>query len=69
MPDAPEPDARRPELNPSLRQRREILHDTRRSSPPPVDTTSVQRDEGRVWPLIWLIVFLVCVAIAIYLLV
>lgn len=56
-----------PELNPSLKRRRETAHDTTRSTPGPADSASVQHDEGRAWPMIWLIVTLLSVAIAIYL--
>lgn len=56
-----------PGLNPALRQRKDGLYDTTRSTPPPADSASVQHEEGRAWPMIWLIVTLVCVAIAVYL--
>ncbi|HET9068304.1 MAG TPA: hypothetical protein VFN28_06640 [Amaricoccus sp.] len=61
---APAPD---PALNPSLRQRREQTHDTTRSSLPPAESASVQREEGKGWPAAWLIVTIVCVVIGIYL--
>ena len=67
MSDTPKASERDAPLNPALKSRRET-HDTT-SSAPPVDTASVQRQEGRAWPMIWLIVTLLCVAIAIYLLV
>ncbi len=54
-------------LNPSLSQRRETVHDTEHSTPAPADSASVQRVEGKAWPAIWLIVFIVCVLIGIYL--
>jgi hypothetical protein len=63
MPKAPDRDAT---LNPALKRRTETTHDTT-SSAAPVDTASVQRQEGRAWPMIWLIVTLLCVAIALYL--
>ena len=56
-----------PALNPALRQRREEAHDTTHSTPPPADSASVQREEGVAWPAIWLVVTLLCVAIAVYL--
>jgi hypothetical protein len=68
MSDKPDASDRNAPLNPALKSRRETTHDTR-SSAPPVKTASVQRQEGRAWPMIWLIVTLLCVAIAIYLLV
>ena len=59
----------RAELNPALKKRTEETHDTSKSSLAPVATASVQREEGRAWPMIWLIVTIVCVLIAIYLVV
>jgi hypothetical protein len=56
-----------PDLNPALRQRREEAHDTTHSTPPPAESASVQHDEGRAWPTVWLVVTLLCVLIAIYL--
>lgn len=68
MSDRPdEPD--RTGLNPSLRSRTETTHDTSKVSRPPLETTSVQREEGRSWPLIWLGVTIVGVLIVIYLVV
>jgi hypothetical protein len=55
------------ELNPALKRRTEEVYDTQHQSAAPVATASVQREEGRAWPMIWLIVTLVCVLIAIYL--
>lgn len=55
-------------LNPSLRNRTETSHDTKRSSRPPSETASVQREEGRGWPMIWLAVTVVGVLFALYIL-
>lgn len=55
------------ELNPALRQSREQTHDTSHSTLPPVDSTSVQREEGKGWPMAWLVVTIVCVLIGAYL--
>jgi hypothetical protein len=68
MPD----DTKRPlrgggELNPALRKRTESTHDTTHHTPAPVESASVQREEGRPWPWIWLVVTIVSVIIAIYL--
>ena len=68
MSDTPKASEQDAPLNPALKSRKETTHDTTPSAPP-VDTASVQRQEGRAWPMIWLIVTLLCVAIAIYLLV
>jgi hypothetical protein len=61
------PPSRDPSLNPALRQRREEVHDTTHPTPPPAESASVQQQEGKAWPAIWLIVTLLCVAIAVYL--
>ena len=58
-----------PDLNPALRKRQEAVYDTGHSTPPPVESASVQREEGRAWPWIWAVVTIACVVIAIYLLV
>lgn len=57
------------DLNPSLSQRRETVHDTTHSTPPPAESASVKREEGKAWPAIWLIVTIICVLIGIYLIV
>ena len=68
MSDTPSASDRDAPLNPALKSRTETTYDTK-SSAAPADTASVQREEGRAWPMIWLIVALICVAITIYLLV
>lgn len=57
-----------PGLNPSLKSRQDDSHDTVHRTPPPVETTSVQREEGRIWPWIWLVVVIICVIAALYIL-
>jgi hypothetical protein len=54
-------------LNPALKSRTETTHNTSTQSPAPLDTASVQREEGRAWPMIWLVVTLVGVLILLYL--
>lgn len=54
-------------LNPALKERRETTHETARESPAPADTTSVKGDSGRLWPIIWAVVTVVCVVIVILL--
>ena len=56
-------------LNPALKSGTETAHDTRSTSPPPYDTASAREGEGEGWPILWLVVILVCVAIAVYLIV
>ncbi len=54
-------------LNPALKSRMETTHDTGTSSKAPVETATVQREEGRAWPAIWLVVTIVGLLILIYL--
>jgi hypothetical protein len=68
MTDAPKDPGSDPALNPALRQRREQAHDTAHSTLPPVESASVQREEGKGWPIAWLVVTVVCVLIGAYLL-
>ena len=53
-------------LNPSLKSETETVYETEVSSPAPIDSTSAQENEGEGWPLIWLVVTIVGVALAIY---
>lgn len=62
-----DPNSNNRQLNPALKQRTEHVHNTTTSSPAPVDSTSVQREEGKAWPAIWLIATAVSVVIAVYL--
>jgi hypothetical protein len=55
------------DLNPALKKRTETTHDTNRLTPAPVDSASVQREEGKPWPWIWLVVTVLSVILAIYL--
>jgi hypothetical protein len=63
-----EPERSRPGLNPALRSRTDETHDTSISSAAPADTASVQREEGRAWPLIWVLVTLAGAALAVWIL-
>ena len=54
-------------LNPALKSTTETVYDTEHSSPPPIDTTSAQEGEGEGWPIIWLVVAVIGVALAIFL--
>ena len=53
-------------LNPALKSTTETTHDTTHSSPAPVDTTSAKENEGEGWPIIWLVVTVICVVLALY---
>ena len=56
-------------LNPALKSERETVYPTKESSRAPIDTTSAKEREGEGWPVIWLVVTIVSVALAIYFLV
>ena len=56
-------------LNPALKSETEMVYPTKESSPAPIETTSAAENEGEGWPIIWLVVTVVCVALAIYFLV
>jgi hypothetical protein len=69
MTDQRKDDRRDAPLNPALKSEMETVYPTRESSPAPIDTTSAKEREGERWPVIWLVVTIVCVALAIYFLV
>ena len=52
----------------ALKSTTETVYDTRNPSPPPIETTSATEGEGESWPVIWLVVTVVGIAIAVYLL-
>jgi hypothetical protein len=65
-----DPTRDRPEeapLNPALKTTTETVHDTKHTSPPPIDTTSAREGEGEGWPVVWLAVTVLGVLFAIYL--
>ncbi|HEX6073264.1 MAG TPA: hypothetical protein VFY95_09690 [Sphingomicrobium sp.] len=53
-------------LNPALKSGTETVYPTRESSQAPIETTSAKEKQGEGWPVIWLVVTVVCVALAIY---
>jgi hypothetical protein len=53
-------------LNPALKSRTETVYDTRSTTPTPFDTASAKEGEGEGWPIIWLIVTVIGVALAVY---
>ena len=55
-------------LNPALKTRPDDTHDTAASSRPPAETASVQREEGRGWPIVWLVVAIVGAVIGVWIL-
>ena len=54
-------------LNPTLKSRTNTSRDTETPTRAPADSTSVQHEEGRAWPVIWLIVGVICVVVLAYL--
>lgn len=69
MTDPTRPNPQDAPLNPALKAETEQTYPTEESSPAPIDTTSAKEGEGEGWPIIWVVVTMVCVAVAIYLLV
>ena len=55
-------------LNPDLRSRTDTTVDMT-TSPAPVDTASAKEGQGEGWPIVWLVAFILCVAVAVYYLV
>lgn len=53
-------------LNPALKSQVDETHDTERRTPTPYDSTSAKEGEGEGWPIVWLVVTVVCVVLAIY---
>lgn len=56
-------------LNPALKITTETAYDTDHTTPAPIDTASAKEGEGEGWPIIWLIVAVICVGVLVYLLV
>jgi hypothetical protein len=56
-------------LNPALKSSTETVYDTEHVTPTPYDTASAKEGEGEGWPVIWLVVTVVCVALAVYFLI
>lgn len=56
-------------LNPALKSKTETVYDTRHSSPAPIDTASASEGEGEGWPIVWLVVTFLGIAVVIYLLI
>jgi hypothetical protein len=56
-------------LNPALKSRTETLHDTRHTTPAPIDTASGSEGDGKGWPMVWLLTTAVGIAVALYILI
>lgn len=61
-------DADRRGLNPKLKSVENTSRDTETSTRPPAESASVQHEEGRAWPMVWVVVTVICVVVAAYLL-
>ena len=64
-----DPGQRKPEdapLNPALKSRTDRTYDTDSPTPDPFDTASSKENEGEGWPVIWLVVTVVCAIAALY---
>lgn len=62
-----DPGPRTPEdapLNPALKSRTDTVYDTESSTPAPIDTASSKENEGEGWPVIWLVVTVICIVAA-----
>ena len=53
-------------LNPALKSRTETVYDTESRSAAPFDTTSAKENEGEGWPIVWVVVVAICVALTLY---
>jgi hypothetical protein len=53
-------------LNPALKSTTETVYDTTHRTPPPVDTASAKEGQGEGWPIVWLAVTVIGVALAVY---
>jgi hypothetical protein len=52
-------------LNPALKSRTDKAYDTETPTPAPIDTAS-SKGGGERWPMVWLVVTIICVAFAVY---
>ena len=53
-------------LNPALKSRTETEYDTRHTTPAPFDSASAKEGQGEGWPIIWLVVTVIGIALAVY---
>lgn len=56
-------------LNPALKSNTETVYPTKESSPAPIETASAKENQGEGWPILWLVVTVICIALAIYFLI
>ena len=55
-------------LNPALKSQMDKTYDTDRSTPAPFDTAS-SKGGGEAWPIVWLVITIVCIGFAVYFLI
>lgn len=65
MPQQPDEPSSGAGLNPALKAERDTSHDVRRS-PGPLETTGAHEGQGGVWPIVWLVVTVVGIALAVW---
>ena len=56
-------------LNPALKSEKDTVYETKVSSPAPIATTSASADDGKGWPVVWMVVTILGVLLAIYFLI
>lgn len=67
-PARPHPTSDDAPLNPALKQVRDDAYGPDHSGTDPMETVSVQKDEGSCWPFIWAGATIICVIVAVVLL-
>ena len=68
MSNPPKDQAPKDGLNPDLKAREDTTHDTSESTPAPTRSVSVQREEGRFWPIVWAAATIVGILIVLWIL-
>lgn len=53
-------------LNPALKQTEERDH-AGKPTPAPIESVSAHEGEGEGWPIVWLVVAVICIGVTIYL--
>lgn len=54
-------------LNPALKQVHDASYGPDQKGTDPMATVSVKKEEGTFWPMIWLVVTILCILITIFL--
>ena len=53
-------------LNPALKSTTETVYNTETSTPAPLETTNAHAGQGGGWPIVWLVVTIVGIALVLY---